>query len=247
MSHPTPRTTGPIGRPAGRPAELPAPRHRPVPRSWARAALGGLGVFAAASLLGGALNPGYSLRSDAISSLAAHDAHAAAVMTVGFAGLAVCLLAAGGGLLRGLRGRAAVAGSALVVLAGVLSLVVGSARLDCSALTSASCAAREHAGTVSGGHVVHNLVSLVLFVALVAGSFLLSRGLRRDPAGRHLARATRYVAWTALLLMVWFGSGAHGDDGGLVQRAFLLVAVGWPVLLVTALSRPGTGSPDPVG
>jgi len=36
--------------------------------------------------------------------------------------------------------------------------------------------------------------------------------------------------------MVWFGSDAYGDNGGLVQRALIVVACGWPALLATGLA-----------
>jgi hypothetical protein len=209
----------------------------PAPSRLGRLAGAGLGVFVAAVVVGGAVNPGYSHRSDAMSALAAHDATAPVVMTIGFAGLALALLAAGGALWTRLAGKAAVVGSGLVLLAGALSVVVGSARLDCSPLTSAACVAGEKAGTVSGGHVVHNLGSLALFLALVTGLFVLAAALRRHPSGAHLARPTRLAALASLVLMVWFGSGAYGDDGGLVQRALVLVAVGWPVYLAHRLPR----------
>jgi hypothetical membrane protein len=210
---------------------------RPWPRLLGRAAGVGAGMFAGAVVVGGAFNAGYSHRSDAMSSLAAHDASAPAVMTIGFAGLAVALLAAGAALLTALRGKAAVAGSGLILLAGFAAIVVGSARLDCSPLTSEACVASEKAGTVSGGHVVHNLASLVLFVALVIGLFVLAAALRRNPSAAYLSRSTRIAAFASLVLMVWFGSGAYGDNGGLVQRALVLVAVGWPVYLAARLTR----------
>jgi hypothetical membrane protein len=209
----------------------------PMSRRLGRAAGAGLGVFAAAVVIGGALNDGYSHRSDAMSSLAAHDASAPVVMTIGFAGLAVALLAAGSALLSTLRGKAALVGSGLVMFAGIASVVVGSARLDCSPLTSAACVASEKAGTVSGGHVIHNLVSLALFLALVIGLFVLAAGLRRNPSAAYLSWPTRIAAFASLVLMVWFGSGAYGDNGGLVQRALVLVAVGWPVYLANRLPR----------
>jgi hypothetical protein len=220
------------------------PEHRlpnPVVRRLARVATAGVGVFTAAVVLGGLLNSGYSHRSDAISSLAAQDASAAGVMVVGFLGLAVALLSAGIALVSRLSGRAAVTGAALVVLAGATTVLVSFARLDCSPLVSDACVAREKAGTVSGAHVVHNLASLVLFVALVIGLFLLASGLRRTPSLRHLAAPTRWAAIAALVLMVWFGSGAYGDNGGLVQRALLVVAVGWPVYLAVAVGRAPRG------
>lgn len=217
------------------PAAGPADRQRPNILGYA--ASSGLGVFAAAVILGGALNSGYSHRSDAMSSLAAHDASAPLVMTIGFAGLAVALLAAGSGLLSTLKGKAAVAGSVMLLIAGVASVVVGSARLDCSPLTSAACVASEKAGMVSTGHVVHNLVSALLFLALVIGLFLLAAALRRQTWAVSLSRPTRLAAVAALVLMIWFGSGAYGDNGGLVQRALVLVSVGWPVYLAHTLPR----------
>ncbi|WP_028645814.1 DUF998 domain-containing protein [Nocardioides sp. URHA0020] len=210
---------------------------RPALSRLGRASALGLGVFVAAVVVGGVLNPGYSHRSDAMSSLAAHDATAPGVMIVGFLGLTLALLSAGVVLVRTLSGKAGVAGAVLVILAGATSVVVSFARLDCSPLVSASCVAREKAGTVSGGHVVHNLASLVLFVALVVGLFLLAAGLRRTPGLGHLARPTRAAAVAALVLMVWFGSGAYGDEGGIVQRALVLVAVGWPVFLAGRVNR----------
>jgi len=36
---------------------------------------------------------------------------------------------------------------------------------------------------------------------------------------------------------VWFGSGAYGDNGGLVQRAFLLAAFGLPIVVALRASR----------
>jgi hypothetical protein len=37
--------------------------------------------------------------------------------------------------------------------------------------------------------------------------------------------------------MIWLGSAAYGDKGGLVQRAFLTVAFGLPVLIALRASR----------
>ena len=91
---------------------------------------------------------------------------------------------------------------------------------------------------MSGGHVVHNLASLVLFLALVVGLFVLAAALRRNPSAANLSWPSRIAAFASLVLMVWFGSGAYGDNGGLVQRALVLVAVGWPVYLATRTSRP---------
>jgi hypothetical protein len=123
----------------------------------------------------------------------------------------------------------------LVIIGGVLTLVAGFARQSCSGLQQA-CLDRESAGTVSGAHVTHNLVSLVLFVLLVAAGFFLAAGLKRNAAHRHLSRGARIAAFATLGLMVWFGSGAYGTNGGWVESAFILLAFGTPAYLATRVA-----------
>jgi hypothetical membrane protein len=222
----------------------------------ARLSLFGLTGFAAAILVAGLGTPGYSHRSEAISALGALDAGAPNVMKVGFLFLSAGLLSAGIVLARALRGKAGLAGAVLVLVAGVATIGEAFAREDCSNL-KAACAARESANTVSGHHVAHELIGLVMFVALVVGLFLLAAGLRRTAGQRTLAVPTRVAAVTALGLMVWLGSEQYGDNGGLVQRAFVAVACGWPVLLAVRLDRAtrsavlgrdlGHGGAEPVG
>ena len=204
-------------------------------RALARASAVALGGFAVAVVVAGLRSPGYSHRSEAISALGAKDAAAPEVMMVGFLLLAVSLLAAGGVLARTIAGKAGRVGALLVCLAGVAAVVTAFAQEDCSDL-KAACAARERANTVSGEHVLHNLVGLVLFAALVIALFFLAAGLRRATGRATLARTTQVVAVAALGLMVWFGSDAYGDNGGLVQRALIVVACGWPALLATGLA-----------
>src|SRR3954451_11220046 len=96
----------------------------------ARCAVGGVGIFTLAVVLGGFLNDGYSHRLDAMSALAAHDAHSPWVMMLGFVGLTVALRGAGVTFWATLKGKAAVAAAALILLAGAASSVVTFARLD---------------------------------------------------------------------------------------------------------------------
>jgi hypothetical protein len=164
------------------------------------------------------------------------------VMIAGFVAMAVTLLAAGATLFRVLPGRSAKVGAVLVVLAGLMTLVVGFARQSCSSL-QAECLARESAGTVSASHWVHNLVSLPLFLFLVLAGFCWGRGLRRSTGSTRLARTSLVVAGLAALLMVWFGSNAYGAYGGLVERVLVWLTFGWPAYLavrVTRAARPTT-------
>jgi hypothetical membrane protein len=195
-----------------------------------RAAVAGVAAFLLASLVAGFLDPGYSPVSEAISALASTQSEAAGVMIAGFLLGGLGLLAAGSTLWR--TSRAAGLGTAA---AGVLLAVDGLLRQSCSSLQQA-CADRESAGDVSGAHVAHDLVALVLFVLLAAVAYVLARRLR-----------SRWVLWAAVaetLLVVWFGSGAYGEYGGLVQRALVLLAFGLPAY---AAARRAQGTPRACG
>ena len=143
-------------------------------RTLAKVSVGAAFTTAAAIVIAGLVDPGYSARSEAISALASVESKSASIMIFGFVTMALTALSAGTALFLVLKGKAARTGSVLVMIAGVLTLVAGFARQSCSTLQQA-CLDRESAGTVSGAHVTHNLVSLLLFVLLVAGGFFLSR------------------------------------------------------------------------
>lgn len=199
----------------------------------ARAA--GLG-FVAALLVAGFLDPGYSHLSEGVSALASVESRAAGVMIVGFLLLATTALASGAALWSTLQGKAGRTAAALVIAAGLLTVLDGFARQSCSTLQQA-CLAREEAGDVSSAHVLHNLSALVLFTFLVVAGFLFAAALRRSDGWRTLARPTRLVAFLTLVLMLWFGSAAFGQLGGLVQRALIVLAYGLPVVLALRLTR----------
>lgn len=221
--------------------ELVAPEQVDKGKRLVRLAVVSAGAAVAAIALAGLLDPGYSARSEAISALASEESKSAAIMIFGFVAMAVTLLASGSYLFTRLKGKAGKAGSALVVVAGVLTLVAGFARQDCSNLQQA-CLAQEEAGLVSSHHVVHNLVSLVLFLVLIVGTFLLASGVRRS-GQPGLGRRTRFAATASLVLLLWFVSGAFGSNGGLVECAFIAVVFGTPVLLATRI----LGRAQPVG
>lgn len=209
---------------------------RSLDRTLAKVAAGAALAFSAGVAIAGFLDPGYHHRSEGMSALASTESEAAPVMIVAFLFLSLTALASGAALFRTLKGKAARTGSVFVVVAGASAVVVGFARQSCSSLQQA-CLDREVSGDVAGSHVVHNLVSLFLFVLLVAGGFVLASGLRRNPAFAHLARPTRIAASASLVFMIWFGSQAYGDNGGIVQRVFLLLAFGIPVALALKVTK----------
>jgi hypothetical membrane protein len=209
-------------------------------RGWpatARLAAGGLAGFAQASVAAGLADPGYDPVREGISALAATNSPSAYVMIAGFLMLAGGTIAAGVGIWSRLRvGIAGRVGAALVVLAGVGMVVAAFARQDCSDFIGA-CAAAEQAGTLSDHHVLHQLVSLLVFTLLAVAAFVLARGLRRSGAWAHLAMPSTLVGvagivFTAVLVAVGFGEAA-----GLVQRLWVLVVFGWPAVLAAAARR----------
>ena len=96
---------------------------------------------------------------------------------------------------------------------------------------------RGAAGTLSGHHVLHQLVSLAVFTVLIAALFVLPRGLRRNRQWARWAVPTRLAGLAALVALVALLSGTTGDLGGLVQRVFIALVFGWPVLLAALPGR----------
>ena len=222
------------------PADAPTITTSPmIARTLAKVSVGAAVTTAAAIAIAGFTDPGYSARSEAISALASVESESARIMIFGFVTMALTALAAGTALFLALKGKAARTGSVFVIIGGVLTLVAGFARQSCSTLQQ-SCLDRETAGTVSAAHVTHNLVSLVLFVLLVAAGFLLAAGVKRSATHRHLSLRVRIAAAATLTFMVWFGSGCYGTNGGLVESAFILLAFGTPAYLATRVAGPET-------
>jgi hypothetical membrane protein len=220
------------------PADAPTITTSPtIARTFAKVSVGAAVTTAAAIAIAGFADPGYSARSEAISALASVESRSASIMIFGFVTMALTALSAGSALFLTLRGKAARTGSVFVIIGGVLTLVAGFARQSCSTLQQ-SCLDRETAGTVSGAHVTHNLVSLVLFVLLVAAGFLLAAGVKRSATHRHLSLRVRTAAAATLVFLVWFGSGFYGANGGLVESAFILLAFGTPAYLATRVAGP---------
>ncbi len=202
-----------------------------------RAAAAGVVTFFAASVVAGALTPGYSHIREAISGLAATDNPAAGVMIAGFVAAAVGLLSAAAVFWQRFRGITSGRVAAVMLGVGGLGmLVAGLARQDCSEYQP-GCIDAGAAPLASTHFWVHQYVSLGLFVLLSVMSFVLARALRRSGRWAYLARPTRIVGvvlviGTVLLMTV----GAGGYDG-LAQRAYVALLAGWPVAVAVLTGR----------
>ena len=193
-------------------------------------------LFTLAWLIGGVVQDGYSPRQEDISALAALDAQHAWLMMAGFLLLGAGTVALAAGLAEVVKGRRAAIGSILVALAGLGIIVAGLARNDCSSELEA-CASRGRAGDVSWHSATHDLVSLLIFLALTAAPLVLARAIRSQDSWRDLRRYSLVTGVLCLVLLVLYGSGVAAPWNGLVQRVFVSVPFLWIAILGGRLVR----------
>lgn len=199
--------------------------------------IAGVGGFFAVSVLAAAVTDGYSARRDTISGLAALDKPYAPLMIFGFLLAAAGLIATGVALAKRfggvLSGRIA---AGLVLVSGGLMAVAGLARVDCSEAV-ATCVDHGDGVGASTSFWIHQFVSLAMFVLLVVAAFVLIRAVRRTEGFGFLTIPARVVAWTGLLVTLAMVVVGFAGNSGLVQRPYLAVLFGWPVLLTAVRAR----------
>jgi hypothetical membrane protein len=196
------------------------------------AASAAFGTFWLAVLVAAAVNPGYSHVAEFISALAGKHSRAPGIMMTGIAVLAMGTAVAGIDLVRRLRGISSVVAGALLTLAGGFGVVAAFAQQDCSTALEA-CQAQEVAGLMSGHHVVHELTALAAFVLAWLALVPLGWAVGRTPGWSRYRWPTFGAALVGLAMLVWLVVGDPGSVAGVVQRVFVLVVFGIPVLLVT--------------
>ena len=201
-----------------------------------RLAVAGPIAFTIAWLVGGLVQDEYSARKEDISALAALDAQHAWIMITGFVLLGVGTVALAAGLASTLRYPSAAIGSVLLMIAGIGLVVAGLARNDCSSELPA-CAARVDAGEVSWHNQVHDNVSLILFLALIAAPLVFARAFGRDDRWRPLRTYSIVTGLLGFALLVLYVIGSAGTWNGLVQRIFISVLLLWIALVGFRLSR----------
>ena len=226
-------------------------------KAGAWAGMAGPGVFTGAWILSSLRQTGYPAADIQISGLAAPDARDPWIMIAGFLVLGGCSVAFGAALHDALGGRGQASGGRrrapggrgragpaprLIQGAGVLTVAAGLLRRDHMLLTSGSVSWHNHA---------HDVISAVIYAALVVAQLLLARRFGRDAADREQAR-TGWRRWRPWLLvsagvtaglLTAFAAGTSAADAGILQRAAVTV----PLSVITAiairltrdLARPG--------
>ena len=206
-------------------------------RVWlGRLAVTGPIAFTCAWLIGGLVQDQYSFRQEDISALAAKDAQYAWIMITGFVLLGAGTVALGIGVASTLRCPSGVIGSVLLIIAGIGLTMAGMARNDCSSELPA-CVARVDAGEVSWHHQVHDNVSLIIFLALIAASLVLARAFGRDDRWRPLRTYSIVTGLLGFALLVLYVIASVGTWNGLAQRTFVSVLFIWIAVVGFRLSR----------
>jgi Protein of unknown function (DUF998) len=154
-----------------------------------------------------------------ISGLAAPDARDPWIMVAGFVVLGGCTVAFGAAL------REAISGVApwLIQGAGLLTIAAGLLRRDRMLLT---------AGSVSWHNHAHDVISVVIYVDLVAAQVLLAARFGRDPRWRPWRPWLLASSVITGAVLVAFAAGTSAPDAGVLQR----VAVTIPLAAIAAIS-----------
>jgi hypothetical membrane protein len=194
-------------------------------RLGAVAGIAGPLAFTAAWVIASLRQTGHPVTEVQISGLAAPDARDPGIMIAGFVVLGGCSVAFGGALSRSAGGP----GPRLIQCAGVLTVAAGLLRRDRMLL--------GQGGGESWHNQAHDVVSLVIYVLLVAAPALLAVRFRRDPRWRPLAGPllAGSVATGGLLVVFASDTVASGtvvSANGIVQR----VAVTLPLAMVAVVA-----------
>jgi hypothetical protein len=205
-------------------------------RLGAAAGIAGPVAFTAAWAGASLLQTGHGATEVQLSGLAAPDARDPWIMITGFLVLGGCSAGFGAALHRQLGGTGrAGPGPRLIQAAGVLTVAAGLLRRDQMLLTAP-------AGESWHNHA-HDVVSALIYAALLVAPLLLARRFRGDRRFRVLRvplAASSLVG--AGVLGVFFAQAAPSWNG-LLQR----VAVSLPLAAMCAVAArmPGAGRPGP--
>ena len=176
-------------------------------------------VFTAAWVAGSLRQTGHGALSVQLSGLAAPDARDPWIMITGFLVLGGCTVWFG----QELAGEVSGPAPRLIQGAGVLTVAAGLLRRDHMELTS---------GPVSWHNEAHNVVSLMLYLDLVAAQLLLARSFGAIPRWRPWRRYLLASGIATAVALAVFLPDTASPGAGLLQR----IAVTIPLAAMTAVA-----------
>lgn len=176
-------------------------------------------AFTAAWVAASLRQTGHGAVSVQLSGLAAPDARDPWIMVTGFLVLGGCTAWFGQELARDSGGPAA----RLIQAAGALTVAAGLLRRDHMELTS---------GPVSWHNEAHNVVSMVLYLDLVAAQLLMARRFGSIPSWRPWRRYLLASGIGTAAALAVFLPDSSSPSAGLLQR----IAVTIPLAAMTAVA-----------
>jgi hypothetical membrane protein len=188
------------------------------------AGIAGPAAFTGAWIVSSLRQAGYPAAEIQISGLAAPDARDPWIMVAGFVVLGGCTVAFGAALHEALGGRGG-AGLAprLIQGAGLLTIAAGLLRRDRMLLTPGSVSWHNHA---------HDVISVVIYVDLVAAQVLLAARFGRDPRWRSWRPWVLGCGLATGAVLVAFAADTSAPGAGVLQR----VAVTIPLAVIAAIA-----------
>lgn len=194
------------------------------------AAYGGVAgpvLFTAAWMVSSLRQAGHPATEVQLSGLAATDARDPQLMMAAFMVLGCCSIGLGAALRRVPAARSA--GPWLVMAAGAATVAAGVFRRDHMLLTGPGFAGE------SWHNQVHDVVSGVAYVAMLAAPLVLGRRFRADPDWAVLARPVQVLALASAVAIAVFASRVVQPWNGVVQRAAVTLALGAEILVAARL------------
>jgi hypothetical membrane protein len=193
-------------------------------------------LFIVVFLIEGATRPDYSVWQDAVSALSLGPGGWAQVTNFIVCGVLVFGFALA--LRRVLRpGRGSTWGPILLGIVGLGLIVAGIFVTD----PGLGYPHEMSTITVTAHGIIHNLVSLCVFISMPAACFVLARRDAADPAARGWAWYSFATGLVVIIFVVLtFVTTALNGPAGLTQRIFLLVGWSWIALLAIRLLRTTT-------
>lgn len=90
---------------------------------------------------------------------------------------------------------------------------------------------------VSWHHIVHDVFGIIVFLSLPIACFVFARRFAAKPARLGWTAYSLITGLALLMLLVAFGTAWENDSpvGGLIQRAMLIVGLGWVALVAVYL------------
>jgi uncharacterized protein DUF998 len=191
----------------------------------------GPAVFTAAWVEASRRQPGYSVVNEHISGLAAPDARAPVIMTVGFWALGLCTIGFAAALDRRLARADADAGLGPALLGGSGLAICAAGTLRRDRMSNFPMPGEPPTGQswINDGH---DAASLVGHICASAGLLSVAMRLRRDPALRDLAAPGAGAALASSGAMSYFARDVVRPGNGVVQR----IGISIPLLFTARLA-----------